>query len=40
MIWPILEAKAEIKGALSIGKGQTYLVFYEYYVGSYQSNIS
>ena len=28
------------KGALSIGKGQIYLVLYEYYVGSYQANIS
>ena len=29
-----------LKGALSIGKGQIYLVLYEYYVGSYQANIS
>ena len=28
------------KGALSIGKGQIYLVVYEYYVGSYQANRS
>ena len=52
MKWKLIERKYALrsttkkklnvpdKGALSIGKGQIYLVLYEYYVGSYQANIS
>ena len=39
-IWSTNDCCIYTKGALSIGKGQIYLVLYEYYVGSYQANIS